>query len=308
MSISVIHDQDGHVDDLLTCLLLWLSPEIDLQAVGITNGDCYVDQAFQSMLKIATFLDLEGAEIALSEDAVPNPFPEFWRRESFIINELPLFRANDLKKPYEQGRPRKSSVVFADCLTHSRLPLTVVTTGPLTNIAGVLKAQPKLADKVSEFVIVGGALSGPGNVIIEGQNGLAEWNIYADPPAFKSLLETKAPIKLIPLDVTRDLTVNDEFLRSLSAQAETRMASQLAAALWSIVKGFQSNFCDMVAAAALIKPALVKFKDMRIDISLNGRNKGRLLPSFFSGRKVQVATEVDKAGFESLVLSVLNSR
>lgn len=308
MGISVIHDQDGHVDDLLTCLLLWLAPEIDLQAVGITNGDCYVDQAFQSMLKIATFLDLEGAEIALSDTNVPNPFPEFWRRESFIINELPLFRANDLKKPYAQGRPRKSDVVFADCLNHSRAPLTVVTTGPLTNIASLIKNQPKLADKISQFVIVGGAIKSPGNVTVEGQNGFAEWNLYADPDAFKYVLETKAPIKLIPLDATSELTVAEDFLKALNAQAERHMASQLAAALWSIVKGFQSNFCDMVAAATLINPNLVQFKELRLDISLNGRNKGRISTSFFSGRKVQVATNVDKGGFENLILSLLSTR
>lgn len=308
MSVSVIHDQDGHVDDLLTCLILWLSPEIDLQAVGITNGDCYVDQAFQAMLKIATFLDLEGAEIALSDDTMPNPFPEFWRRESFIINELPLFRANDLKKPYAQGRPRKSEVAFADCLSNSRGPLTVVTTGPLTNIATLLGNQPSLVKKVRELIIVGGALESTGNVTVEGQDGMAEWNVYADPLAFKSLLETRVPVKLVPLDVTRELTVDDDFLQKLSVQGKTSRASQLAVTLWSIVKGFQPNFCDMVAAATLIKPSLVEFKEVRIDISLNGRNTGRLSTSFFSGRKVQVASKVDKAGFESLMLSILAQR
>jgi len=178
MGIPVIHDHDGHVDDLLTCLLLWLSPEIDLQAIGITNGDCYVDQAFQTMIKIATLLDLEGAEIALSDDPVANPFPEPWRKESFIINELPLFRANDLKKPYSQGRPRKNEIVFADCLNHSKTPLTLVTTGPLINVARLLRDQPELSDKISQLVVVGGALNTPGNVQGNGYEGLAEWNIY----------------------------------------------------------------------------------------------------------------------------------
>ena len=65
MPKTVIHDHDGHVDDLLSCILLWLSPEIDLQAVGITNGDCYAPQIFEATQKIATLLDIDGPEIAI---------------------------------------------------------------------------------------------------------------------------------------------------------------------------------------------------------------------------------------------------
>src|SRR5271167_4234015 len=97
----VIHDNDGHVDDLLSSILLWLSPEVELQAVTLTNGDCYADQSFEALLKMATYLDLEGSEIAYTDDPVPNPFPENWRRESFIMNEIPIFSENALKKPYQ---------------------------------------------------------------------------------------------------------------------------------------------------------------------------------------------------------------
>ena len=87
MPKAVIHDHDGHVDDILSSMILWLAPEVDLQAVGVTNGDCYADQAFEAMLKIATYLDLEGAEVAYNDDPILNPFPENWRRESYIIKE-----------------------------------------------------------------------------------------------------------------------------------------------------------------------------------------------------------------------------
>ena len=82
----VIHDNDGHVDDILSSILLWLSPEISMQALTVTDGDCFVQQSFEALVKIATFLDLEGAEIGYSDDPCPNPFPDNWRRESYIIN------------------------------------------------------------------------------------------------------------------------------------------------------------------------------------------------------------------------------
>jgi purine nucleosidase len=308
MSIPVIHDQDGHIDDLLTCLLLWLAPEIDLQAIGVGNGDCYIEQAFESVLKIATLLDLEGAEIAISDEPVLNPFPETWRRESFIVNQLPLFRANDLKKPYAQGRSRKSDVVFADCLDHSKVPLTVVATGPLTNITSLLQRQPQLHRKIREIIITGGAIKVPGNVEAAGQDGSAEWNIYADPVAFKFLLDTKIPIKLIPLDVTKQMPLRAAFLERLQIQAETRLASKLALKLWAIIKGFQTQLCDIASVAALVKPSLLHFQNMRIKVKLGGKNAGKTSRAFFSGRKIQVATKIDKSGFEELILSLLQLR
>ncbi|MBS1991398.1 MAG: nucleoside hydrolase [Cyanobacteria bacterium SZAS LIN-2] len=307
MPKPLIHDHDGHVDDLLSCILLWLSPEIDLQAIGITNGDCYVDQIFEAMQKVATYLDIDGPEIAITEDDVPNQFPENWRRESYIINELPLFRDNYLKKPYQQGRPRRTESVFYDCLTNSRAPLTIVTTGPLTNVAKLLGANPELKEKIHEFIIMGGALGVKGNVEEDGLDGSAEWNVYADPHAFKSILETKLPIKLITLDLTNELPVTRDFVAKLEQLGENSRACALAAKLWSLVKGFDYYFWDTITAAVAIEPELFTFKEMKIDVSTSGRNMGKTSGSMF-GKKVQVATNVDKQNFEDLLLSILATR
>ena len=307
MPKTVIHDHDGHVDDLLSCILLWLSPEIDLQAVGITNGDCYAPQIFEATQKMATFLNIDGPEIALTEDEVPNPFPENWRRESYIINELPLFEDNYLKKPYQQGRPRRIDSVFLDCLQNSKTPLTVVTTGPLTNIAKVLANNPELKEKIQEFIIMGGAVSVKGNVEEPGHDGSAEWNVYADPAAFKTILDTRLPIKLISLDLTNEMPVTKDFLQRLEAQAEKSKASALAAKLWSLVKGFDYYFWDTITAAVAIEPGLFTFKDVKIDVSTSGKNMGRTSQALF-GKKVQLATQVNKQGFEELLLTTLSIR
>ncbi|HMW89481.1 MAG TPA: nucleoside hydrolase [Candidatus Obscuribacter sp.] len=307
MPRTVIHDHDGHVDDLLSCILLWLSPEIDLQAVGITNGDCYAPQIFEATQKIATFLDIDGPEIAVTEDEVPNQFPDNWRRESYIINELPLFEDNYLKKPYQQGRPRRIDSVFLDCLSNSKMPLTVVTTGPLTNMARLLEAHPELKEKIQEFIIMGGAVSVKGNVEEPGHDGSAEWNVYADPLAFKQIVDTKLPIKLITLDLTNEMPVTKDFIGKLEAQAERSRASALAAKLWSLVKGFDYYFWDTITAAVAIEPGLFTFKDIKIDVSTSGKTMGRTSQALF-GKKVQLATQVNKQGFEDLLLSTLSIR
>jgi purine nucleosidase len=308
MPKTIIHDHDGHVDDLLSCILLWLSPEIDLQAVGITNGDCYAAQIFEATQKIATYLDIDGPEISLTEDEVPHPFPENWRRESYIINELPLFRDNYLKKPYQQGRPRNIDSVFYDCLSNSKTQMTVVTTGPLTNIAALLSKHPDIKDKIQEFIIMGGAISVKGNVEEEGHDGTAEWNVYADAQAFKVVLESKIPIKLITLDLTNDLPVTKEFLAKLEKQGENSRASLLAFKLWSLVKGFDYYFWDTITAACAMEPGLFTFKEVKIDVTTSGKSMGRTGQSLFGGRKVQVASGINKQAFEDLLLTTLAIR
>lgn len=306
MPKPVIHDNDGHVDDLLSSILLWLSPEVDLQAVTITNGDCYADQSFEALLKMATYLNLEGAEIAYNEDPVPNPFPDNWRRESYIMNELPIFSDNALKKPYQQGKSRKSETLIIDCLNNSKSPLTFVTTGPLTNVAKVFDTRPDLKNKVDEFIIMGGAVSVAGNVEEEG-NG-AEWNLYADPVAAKQIFELGPPVRLVPLDVTNQLPVTKEFLAKLDEQSDRYKSSLLAVKLWSLVKGFEYYFWDTVTAAVLIDPSLFTFKDVRLDIATQGKSQGKLSTSLFGGRKVKVAVGVQREGFEELLLSILRTK
>ncbi|HNB23131.1 MAG TPA: nucleoside hydrolase [Candidatus Melainabacteria bacterium] len=308
MPKPVLHDHDGHVDDILSAVLLWMAPEIDLQAIGITNGDCFADQAYSAMVKIATYLQLEGAEIAVTEDAVPNPFPDNWRKESFIINELPLFSEIEMRRSYQAKQGRKIESVFYDCLNNSKIPMTLVTTGPLTNVAPLLRDNPELKSKVEEIVIMGGAFNVPGNVQEDGHDGSAEWNIYADPEAFKATLDTKIPIKLIPLDVTNQLPVTKEFLGLLDESSDRSRGCKLALRLWSLVKGFEYYFWDTLTAAATIKPDLYTFKEMRVDVATSGKSMGKTSTSLFGGRKVQVATAVDKEGFESLLLNIFKSR
>jgi purine nucleosidase len=293
MPKPLIHDHDGHVDDLLSCILLWLSPEIDLQAIGITNGDCYVDQIFEAMQKVATYLDIDGPEIAITEDDVPNQFPENWD--------------NYLKKPYQHGKPRRTESVFFDCLSNSKAPLTVVTTGPLTNVAKLLTVNPELKENIQEFIIMGGAINVKGNVEEEGHDGSAEWNVYADPSAFKQILETKLPIKLVTLDLTNEMPVTKDFVGKLEQLGENSRACALAAKLWSLVKGFDYYFWDTITAAVAIEPDLFTFKETKIDVSTSGRSMGKTSGSMF-GKKVQVATQVNKQTFEDLLLSILATR
>ena len=279
-----------------------------MQAITVTDGDCFALQSFEAYIKLATFLDFEGAEIGLSEDPCPNPFPDNWRRESYIINELPIFSDNDLRSPYQSFRPRKSQTLISDILSNSKQPVVLVCTGPLTNVAPVFESRPELKSKVEHVYIMGGAVGVPGNVEMPEHDGSAEWNFYADPPAAKKVIDSGLPITLIPLDVTNNVPVTREFLLKLEAQSERSKASQLASRLFSLVKGFNYYFWDTLTAAAVLRPDMFSFKEQRLDVVTNGKSQGRTQSSMFGGKKVRIATDVKVEPFENLVLEILGRR
>ncbi len=307
MRRPILLDQGGHVDDLLSTLLLWLSPEVELQAVGVTNAGCYADLAYETTLKMATYLNLEGPEIAVSNEEVPNPFPINWRDDSVVINDLPLFEDIALKRRYQTERPRRSDIVFSDCLKASRVPVTIVATAPLTNLARVFRQDPTLEEKVKEIFIMGGALKVEGNVELDETDGSAEWNTYADPYSFKAILNTKIPIKLHTLDLTNNLPVTEDFLKRLEEQSVKSKASKLASRLWQLVsgKGFQYYFWDTSTAAAIIEPSLFKYKTVKIDVTTDGVSRGKISTSLF-GHKIQLASSVEKSSVENLILSIFS--
>lgn len=308
MPKAVIHEHDGHIDDLLSCLLLWLSPAIDLQAITITNGDCYVEQSFSALLKMATLLDLEGAEIAYETEEIPNPFPDNWRKETSIINELPIFSKNALKPVYQQGRGRKSESLLIDCLHNLSTPITLVCTGPLTNVAKVLQKRPDLKSKIKELIVMGGALKTAGNVEEPGCDSGIEWNFYADAQAVKTVFNSGIPLTLIPLDLTNRFPVTKAFLSQLEQHSDQSRSCRLAHTLWSLVTGFEYYFWDTMTAAAAIKPDIFTYKNMRLAVSTQEKSMGKLSTHFFCGRNIKVAVDLQKQPFEDLLLEIFRLR
>src|SRR5262249_560538 len=120
--------------------------------------------------------------------------------------------------------------------------------------------------------------------------------------------ETGIPMRLITLDVTNEVPMTQEFLSRLDKQSDTHRASLLAVKLWSLVKGFSYYFWDTVTAAAAIDPTIFTFKEQKIDVAISGKSRAKPASSFFPGRKVKVATALDKPKFEDLLLTILLSK
>ena len=148
--------------------------------------------------------------------------------------------------------------------------LTLITVGPLTNVATALNMDSELAASVRGVVMMGGSLSG-GNI-----TPAAEFNVYVDPEAARIVFQSGIPITMVGLDVTRKTSLTDEHVRVL--ESAQNPVSQAAATIArhaidhnrerGVLVG--PNMHDSLAVAAFLDPSLLKWKEYYVDVETAG--------------------------------------
>src|SRR5438094_1866759 len=172
-----------------------------------------------------------------------------------------------------RGRNRLISLrrnLFARSSVNTPTKVTLITIGPLTNIATALNGDAELAGMIKNLVMMGGSLSG-GNI-----TPAAEFNVYVDPEAAKIVFQSGIPITMVGLDATRKTSLTDEHQRVLQANPDP--VSQAAAKIarnaidHTRAQGFTvgPNMHDSLAIAAFLDPSILKWKQYYIDVETNG--------------------------------------
>ena len=215
----VLLDQDGGVDDYLATLLLMTMEHIQPLGVVVTPADCYIQPAVSATRKILDFVGRSDIPVAQSTVRGINPFPALYRRDSFVVNHLPILNErDDIQTPLAQETGQDFMV---RSLLAAEQPVTLMVTGPLTTVATALDLAPQIEQHIERIIWMGGALNVPGNVeptLEPGQDGSAEWNVYWDSFAAHRVWQTQIPLILCPLDLTNQVPVTSEFVRQLTQQ------------------------------------------------------------------------------------------
>jgi len=306
MTTPVFFDHDGGIDDYLSLLLL-LTYDVDLIGISITPADTLVEGAVPATRKI---LDLAGqSDVGVSAGTLegPNPFPFSWRLDCMRVNSLPVLnQRSEIQAPLSELPGQE---FLSRALLDAAEPVTVLMTGPLTNLAWALDRHPGVEEKVRELLVMGGALEVAGNVQEEGHDGSAEWNFYWDPPAAKRVFDSSIPITMFPLDATNRVPVTDTFRTSFGRQYGYPF-SAAAGTIWAMTAGWElatglPYFCwDTLATSFLAVPELCEFRDLACDIVTEGPSEGRSVLTS-DGRPVRAAIAVDADGFYAHCLATL---
>jgi inosine-uridine nucleoside N-ribohydrolase len=268
MALPILLDCDPGNDDALGILVAAGHPRLALMAVTTGAGHLAGDRTARNgaiALEIANRPDVPVAQGAM--------LPLL--RDRLVAGILDLDSALDPERPDLAARPldgRHSADLIADALA-SGAARTIVTTGPLTNLALALRRAPELAQRIDRLVILGGAI-GLGN-----KTAAAEWNILCDPEAAAIVFSAGAPITMIPVDGAANAGITPDLIARTEALGAPigRFAGEL---LRSLVATFRPGIFsppamplnDPVALLVAADPSLARTVPARVDIETAGRH------------------------------------
>ena len=309
MALPVILDCDPGHDDAIALILALASPELDVLAVTTSAGNQTPDKTLNNALRILTLLGRDDIPVAAG---APKPLA----RELIIADNVHGESGLDGPKLPDPGFTPVAMTaleLMAKCLRESPEPVTLVPTGPLTNIALLLAAHPELKSKIARIVLMGGA-AGAGN-----WTPAAEFNIYVDPEAADMVFKSGLPITMCGLDVTHEAQVMDEDIERV--RAITNPVAQCVAGLLDFFMIYHRDpkwgfagapLHDPCTIAWLLAPALFHGVECRVDIETGGTHTSGMTVVDRYGLTGKAANALvllglDRAGFIDLLVTRLRA-
>ncbi|HEA3088938.1 TPA: pyrimidine-specific ribonucleoside hydrolase RihA [Aeromonas salmonicida] len=269
MALPVILDCDPGHDDAIALILALASPELKVLAVTTSAGNQTPEKTLNNALRILTLLGRDDIPVAAG---APKPLA----RELIIADNVHGESGLDgptLPDPAFAPQAMTGLELMAKCLRESPEPVTLVPTGPLTNIALLLAANPELKEKITRIVLMGGA-AGAGN-----WTPAAEFNIYVDPEAADMVFKSGIPITMCGLDVTHEAQVMDEDIARV--RTITNPVARCVAGLLDFFMIYHRDpkwgfagapLHDPCTIAWLLAPALFHGVECRVDIETRGEH------------------------------------
>jgi len=224
MPRKIILDCDPGHDDAMAILLAHGNPEIELLAITTVAGNQTLDKTSLNARRVCTVAGIRDVPVAAGCD---RPLIRELKTAAHIHGESGL-DGPSFGEPTVPLDPRHAVDVITESLMHSSGDITLVPTGPLTNIAMAVRKDPRIVEKVQEIILMGGAYT-RGNT-----TPAAEFNIYADPEA------AATPLHQAVLDALGDGQAL--FFRALADKVAAENDSDLVGAVWDLVwAGWISN-------------------------------------------------------------------
>ena len=267
MARRILLDCDPGHDDAIAILLAAGSPDLELAAITTVSGNQAIDKVTRNALAIAELAGLDDVPIAQGAD---RPLVRRVEYAADIHGDSGL-DGPELPEPRLELDPRHAvTVIVEEVMASEPGTLTLVPTGPLTNIALALRLEPRIVDRVREVVFMGGGVHA-GN-----WSATSEFNVVADPEAAHIVVNAGWPITMVGLDATHQALATPEIRERLAAVG-TRSARVVGELLdfyggtYLATQGFSSPpVHDPVAVAYVIDPSLLDVRAAPLDVELRG--------------------------------------
>jgi inosine-uridine nucleoside N-ribohydrolase len=306
MKHKIILDCDPGHDDAMAILLAAHHPGVELLAITTVAGNQSVEKTTRNALKVCSLANIRAIPIAMGMDRPlvrpPKHSPEIHGESGMDGPHIP--------EPTIELDPRHAVDLLIDLLLNSDGDITLVPTGPLTNIASAMRQQPAIIPKIKAISLMGGAI-GLGNV-----TPAAEFNIHTDPEAAAIVFGCGRPITMSPLEVTHQALATSEVIERL--RAAQRPVATFAADLlvffadtYRTIYGFPAApLHDPCAVAVVVDPTIIRAHRMHVEIEITGEwTSGRTVCDIYGklgkepNARVGYALEVER--FWDMVISTI---
>jgi inosine-uridine nucleoside N-ribohydrolase len=302
VAIPILLDCDPGHDDAMAMLLALASPEVELLGITTVAGNQTLPKTTANALRILEFAGRDDIAVAAGAD---RPLVRVPAVAADVHGETGL-DGPDLPAP--QGSPIAAHAVdyLAERIHACERPVTLVPTGPLTNIALLLARHPDVAANLERIVLMGGAIA-EGNV-----TPAAEFNIWADPEAAARVFASGLDVTMVGLDVTHKALLTDAHAQRLRAAGRT-------GTLVADLHGFYARvhrerygwngapMHDAMALAHVVVPGLVTTVERNVEIDCESQLcRGRTVVDLWqrtgNAANARVATDVDAEAFLDLLI------
>lgn len=260
-------DTDTASDDAVALIMAHHWPDVEVLAVTIVNGNVPVEQGVKNALHT---LDVCNASTPVYIGCSKPMLREASYADWFHGKD----GMGNMFYPEPKSKPQAAHAIDAIIETIKKYPgeITLVTLGPLTNIATALLKAPEIAPLVQRCVIMGGAANTVGNV-----TPAAEYNIWVDPEAAKIVFHSGMAMEMVGWELSRHdagLTAAEvETVRNFGAQ-RARLAMDCNKTALEVSMKMQGavglTLADPVAIAVALDPDIVTRQGKYfVDVEIN---------------------------------------
>lgn len=266
MPKKVILDVDPGIDDALALCMALSDPELEVVAVTAVGGNVPPPMALRNIQVVLEQLDPPRLPRVGVGSAPDQGLPVDGRHLHGIDGLGGVeFAVAELRSPHPAEK------IICDEVRAAPEAVTLVALGPLTNLARAFQRDPELPSLVGRMVMMGGAVTSPGNI-----TPTAEFNVYCDPESARAVFRSPSTKTLIPLDVTNRVMLTYDLFSQLPDET-TRVGRFLRAILPPAFRNYRQKFGlegihvhDSVALIAATNPELFATQEMAGDVETMG--------------------------------------
>lgn len=307
MKRMILDCDPGH-DDMVAIMLALASPELEVLGITTVAGNQIGEKTFRNACRILKLIGREEVPLFRGSDS-PLARPLLVAEDIHGSSGLDGVELPDA----DFGKRRGNAIDFlVDTLNAATEKVWLVATGPLSNVAIAFLKDPGIKAKIERLTIMGGG------VYDSNVTPSAEFNIYVDPEAARTVFRSGVPITLVTLDISNKALFTEKeigLLESLGGPVSSKVAPLLRYFMGNNLKKFGipgAALHDPLTVASLIDPRLITTRELYVDVECAGElTRGEIVADVYGVTKkppnMKVSFGFDLEAYRAMIIDAIRT-